>query len=321
MKPAFLLFLAIALPLAAEVKITRQADRITVDIDGQPYTALFIGPEAPKPYLHPLRSASGKIVTRAYPMETNVEGEAHDHPHHRGLWFTHGDVNGYDYWANEPSQKSPKKGRVVLKNVGKLQSGRNSGSLAATFDWLDPQGKALLSESRNMIFYSHPTLRTIDIDITLRALEQVKFGDTKEGTFAIRITAGLEEPQRRSPAVPPRTGQMVSAEGKKGEKEVWGKRSPWVDYAGELEGEKLGIAIFDHPSNPKHPTYWHSRSYGLFASNIFGEHDFYGDKTRDGSVTVNAGGTLRFRYRVVVHPGDAASAGIAKMYQEWAGRK
>lgn len=312
----FVFVLLAALPLCADVKVTQGTDRIMVDIDGKPYTAFFVGSDGTKPYLHPLRSASGKVVTRAYPMEV-VEGESKDHPHHRGLWFTHGDVNGFDFWVNEPSQKSPKSGRVVLKKVGDLKGGKKSGTINATFDWQDPQGKALLTESRTMVITADEKLRIVDVDITLKANEKVVFGDTKEGTFAIRLAAGLEEPVKKSLPAPKRTGLMVSAEGKKGEAEVWGKRSPWVDYAGELEGEKLGIAIFDHPQNPKHPTYWHSRSYGLFAANIFGEHDFYNDKSKNGSVTVEPGGSLRFRYRVVIHPGDAESAGIAELYKKF----
>ena len=321
MKP-LLCLLAAALPLAAQVKLTQGSDRIVVEVDGKPFTDFFIGAAAPKPYLHPLRSASGKVVTRFYPMDT-VAGESKDHPHHRGLWFTHGNVNGYDFWANEESQKGEGKGKgkVVLKKVNDLKSGKKSGVVAATFDWEDPKGKLLLSESRAMTFYSDKILRTIDVDITLTAKEAVKFGDTKEGTFAIRLASGLEEKEKRSLPSPPRTGHMVAADGRKGEKEVWGKRSPWVDYAGDLEGEKLGIAIFDHPSNPKHPTYWHSRSYGLFAANMFGEHDFYNDKSRDGGVSLAPGETLRFRYRVVIHPGDHAAAGIAQMYDKWAKAK
>jgi hypothetical protein len=111
-----------------------------------------------------------------------------------------------------------------------------------------------------------------------------------------------------------RTGRMTNAEGNSGEAQVWGKRSAWVDYAGEINGEKVGVAIFDHPANPKHPTYWHSRSYGLFAANIFGEHDFYSDKRRDGSVTLEKGQTMRFLYRVVIHPGDTISANIPALY-------
>jgi len=315
-----LFLLLLILPLCAAVKIApHDSDRISVEIDGKPFTDFFIGPETNKPYLHPLRAASGKAVTRGYPMEM-IEGETHDHPHHRGLWFSHGDVNGIDFWGNEPSQKSPKKGRIVLKKVDRAEGGSESGLIEATFDWVDPEGKPLLAESRNMIFYSNPTLRSIDFDINLRALEKVKFGDTKEGTFALRLAAGLEGPQPKSPASPKRTGKMVNSEGKQGEKEVWGKRAAWVDYFGELDGEKLGIAILDHPQNPRHPTYWHSRSYGLFAANIFGEHDFYNDKSRDGSMTLEPGQPLRFRYRVVIHPGDYQSAGIDKLYNEYSGK-
>jgi hypothetical protein len=79
----------------------------------------------------------------------------------------------------------------------------------------------------------------------------------------------------------------------------------------------LGIAIFDKPSNPKHPTYWHARGYGLFAVNPFGEHDFYNDPKRDGSITIPAGGSLTFRYRVFIHDGDAAEAKVAEAYARY----
>ena len=320
MKTVLCLLLAIT-PVLAQVKITKNTDRISVEIDGKPFTELFIGPDTPKPYFHPLRAASGKIVTRAYPM-ANVAGESTDHPHHRGLWFSHDDVSGFQFWMNEASEKNEKTGKIVLNKIVSLKSGKDSGSVAINFDWNDPQGKTILTETRAIVFYSNPTLRTMDLDINLRAIGQnVTFGDTKEGTFAIRLAAGLEEPTKNSLPSPKRTGLMVNAEGAKGEKEVWGKRSNWVDYAGELEGEKLGVAIFDHPGNPKHPTYWHSRSYGLFAANPFGERDFYNDKTRDGSLTIDAGKTLRFRYRVVIHPGDSTTANIAELYKKYADGK
>jgi hypothetical protein len=114
---------------------------------------------------------------------------------------------------------------------------------------------------------------------------------------------------------------MLNSEGKVGVKEIWGKRASWVDYSGEVEGESLGIAIFDNPANVKHPTYWHARDYGLFAVNPFGEHDFYNDRKRDGSVTIAKGEALTFRYRVVIHHGDAAEAQIAAAYQSYSGGK
>jgi len=309
-------FFLLAAPLCAQVTIEKGDGRIQVTIDGKPYTTLFYGPDTSKPYLHPLRSASGKIVTRRYPMES-VQGETHDHPHHRGLWFSHGSVNGYDFWSNEPSQHGGKNARIVLKSVGRLASGKQSGTIDATFHWVDPQGKTLLTEARTMKFYADPARRVIDFDITLTPVTKVTFGDTKEGTFAIRLAPSLEESTRESLAVPKRTGLMVDSEGRRGEPQVWGHRASWVDYFGEVDGEKLGIAILDHPSNPRHPTYWHSRSYGLFAANIFGLHDFLNDKSANGSLTVDPGQPLRFRYRVIIHPGDSQSANIAEEFQKY----
>ena len=309
-------FFLLAAPLCSQVTIEKGDGRIQVTIDGKPYTTLFCGPHTSKPYLHPLRSASGKIVTRRYPMET-VQGETHDHPHHRGLWFSHGSVNGYDFWSNEPSQHSGKNARIVLKSIDGIAGGKQSGAISAKFDWQDPQGKTLLTESRTMTFYADSARRVIDFDITLIPLTKVTFGDTKEGTFAIRLAPSLEEPNREALAVPKRTGLMVDSEGRRGEPQVWGHRASWVDYCGEVEGEKLGIAILDHPSNPRHPTYWHSRSYGLFAANIFGLHDFLNDKKANGSLTVDPGQSLRFRYRVIIHPGDTQSANIAEEFQKY----
>jgi hypothetical protein len=309
---SLLIAAALSLPVCAQVKITQAADRVNVDIDGKPFTTLYAGADAPKPYLHPLRSANGKIVTRGYPME-KIEGETRDHPHHRGLWFTHGDVNGCDFWANEAtSANQAKLGKVISRKIGPVKSGDKNGTIKAIFEWRDPSGKPLLTEDRTMTFYSDPKVRTIDFDVQFTALDKVKFGDTKEGFFAIRLAEPLKEEK---------TGKMVNAEGKTGEKQVWGKRSPWVDYYGQLDGETIGITIMDHPGNPKHPTYWHSRAYGLFAANIFGEHDFYNDKSRDGGVTLEEGKNLRFRYRVLIHPGDTQSAGIPELYKQYSGTK
>jgi hypothetical protein len=94
-----------------------------------------------------------------------------------------------------------------------------------------------------------------------------------------------------------------------------------VDYFGQLDGKTVGVAIMDNPSNPRYPTYWHSRNYGLFAANPFGLRDFTGDKTKDGSMKIEKGQRLRFRYRVVIHPGDLNSANIAGLYKKYAAGK
>jgi hypothetical protein len=309
-----LLLLCVPAAFAANVTFQKADGRIDVSVDGTPFTTLYFGPDTPKPYLHPVRAADGTVVTRLYPMEV-VEGEPHDHPHHRGIWFTHGDVNGLDFWANEPNSEGPmKKGKIVLRKVEKVDNA--SGTIRAVFEWQAPDGKIVLVEDRTMVFGGDAQRRTIDFDVTFGAgVQPVKFGDTKEGTFAIRLAAPLEEPHRRAEN---RTGKITNAEGKTGESETWGKPSPWVDYSGKLDGKPIGVAIFDHPSNPKHPTFWHVRSYGLFAANIFGEHDYFDDKTKDGSVTIKPGDTLRVRYRVLVHPGDTQAAGIGELYKQYA---
>ncbi len=316
MKRAILALLFGIFPLSAQVKIEKGANQVTVAIDGQPFTTFFYGPETGHPYLHPLRAASGTIVTRHYPME-KIEGESTDHPHHRGLWFAHSDVNGLDFWNNERSYKTPNRGFIVVKSIDSVTSGKDSGVIVATMDWQDPDGKPIMTEKRTMTFYSGSGDRRMDFDFILTPLTKVTFGDNKDGVFAIRLAAGLEEKDRKSLPSPPRTGTMVNAEGGRGEAECWGKRSDWMDYHGELEGEKVGIAILDHPANPRHPTYWHTRAYGLFAANIFGVKDFTKDKSADGSMTINPGDTLRFRYRVIIHPGDDKTANIAAAYRTY----
>ena len=306
------LSLAALVPVCAQVKITVPSkDKVSIEIDGKPFTDFYVGASTVKPYLHPLRTADGKSVTRGYPMIPDVPGEAHDHPHHKGLWFAHGDVNGYNFWAGEPDVEiGPEfkgRGRIVLERVGKIVNGKSSGSVTATFFWKTSEGQDLLYESRTMTFYSDPRVRRFDFDATLSPEREVTFRDTKEGMFAIRVGAGFKT--------------IVNAQNKTAEKNTWGKRSEWVDYSGDLDGARYGIAVLDHPSNPRFPTYWHVRDYGLFAANIFGLHDFENDKSRDGSLTIRPGQPLRFRYRVIIHPGDPVPAGIPDAYTAWsAGR-
>ncbi|MBI4904198.1 MAG: PmoA family protein [Acidobacteria bacterium] len=303
----------LALPLLAQVNIKQAGDKISIEIDGKPFSDLYVGGEGVrKPFLHPLRSATGKVVSRHYPM-AQVDGETKDHPHHTGLWFNHGDVNGIDFWGSSPMGRNDKGAKIVMKKISQVKSGKQQGTISGDFEWQAGDGTAVLKEARTMTFYSGKDRRVFDIDVKLTAVKDAKFGDTKEGSFAIRIADALKEQKGR--------GKMVNAGGAAGEKQVWGKPSPWVDYAGTLEGEAVGIAILDHPSNPGHPTHWHSRAYGLFAANIFGLHDFYNDKSKDGSRTLKAGESLRFRWRIVIHPGDAAAANIAGEFQKFSAMK
>jgi hypothetical protein len=313
-----------AVPGWAQVTITQTAEQVAVDIDGKPFTVFFVGgANLNRPYLYPLRSASGKIVTRSFPAG-QLPGETTDHPHHAGLFYGHGDVNGYNYWAIQNVPAAPSKldaamGRIVLDRVVSVKSGKESGSVDAVFKWLKPDGQPLLTETRKMVFHAHPDLRIIDFEFDFAAIDKVVFRDTKEGTFALRVATPLEEPSLKpsgGASGPARTGKLMNATGGEREAGVWGKRSAWVDYSGELEGEKVGVLMMDHPGNPRHPTYWHSRGYGLHSINPFGVSDFLKDKSQNGSLTLAPGEHVRFKYRVIVHQG-ASPARCAELYNEY----
>lgn len=307
MRSTILAGIAACACLAAQVRFSR--DQIAVDVDGKPFTMFHYGAENGKPYLAPLRSASGKIVTRRYPME-QVPGESRDHLHHTGLWFSYDDVNGVKFWENDPSYTKPHIGRIAVRDA-QFKDGDHAGTLHAVMEWRDPTGKTLLLEDRNMIFYSDPKLRTIDFEISLTAAVDVTFGDTKEGAFAIRLADNFTE----------RKGaKLVDADGRIGMANIWGKRSNWVDYTAELDGERLGVAIFDDPGNPRHPTYWHARDYGLFALNPFGRSAF-DENQEESKWKLPAGEKLVFRWRVVIHPGDAETGHVADLYKDYGARR
>ncbi|HCC58996.1 MAG TPA: hypothetical protein DEQ47_17385 [Solibacterales bacterium] len=306
MKQLLFLIALAALPAGAQVKITPDAGRVAIRIDGKPFADFFLAPGGNKPYVYPLRTPAGVVVTRHFPMES-FPGETHDHPHHRGMFFAHGDVNGVNFWATEPSAKSPHAGRMIFRKLLEAKGGPKSGTIKAIFDGLDPQGKAMMTETRTLTFFAGDP-RIVDFEVRIEALRPLKFGDTKEGTFGIRLATPLSEDK---------SGKMVNAEGAETEKNVWGKRSDWVDYSGLVNGKTVGVIIMDHPSNPRHPTYWHARGYGLFAANPFGVRDFTEDKTRDGSMTIDAGQSATFRYRVVIHDGALDHARIAELYRQY----
>lgn len=280
------MLLALTQMLSAQVRLTRSADTVHIEIDGKPFSDFFFGPDAPKPYLHPLRSAAGTIVTRRFPME-KVEGETTTDQHQRSVWLAYSSVNGFDFWQNEFSYRNKLAGKVSTVRV------ETAGDrLRGVFRWLSPASEAMLEESREMTFRETSALRIVDLDITLKALVDTKFGDSKDGAFGIRLA---------EPLIEKNGGAIASSEGGHGMKETWGKPAAWVDYSGVLNGEKVGVALFNHPSSFHYPTRWHVRDYGLLAANPFGSKAF-DPQAPDGSFTLPRGESIRLRYRIVVHP-------------------
>ena len=289
------------------VQITQLADRLRVEINGQLFTE-YLYKDVPRPYCYPLIGPGGAAMTRDWPMK-NTLGEEHDHPHHRSLWFAHGSINGYDFWSEEKAF-----GKTVHDNFLEVKSGAKAGVIRERNKWVAADGTVVCIDERTLRFYN-PGLtseRLMDFEITLIASNgALTFGDTKEGTMAVRLAETMRLQGKLG------QGHIVNSAGVR-DGQTWGKRAEWCDYYGPVEGRTVGIAIFDHPKNPRHPTWWHVRDYGLFAANPFGQHDFESlpDKTA-GNLIVPAGKSVTFRYRFYLHEGDDQQAKVAERYKEY----
>jgi hypothetical protein len=304
---------------AEPVSLTRHSDTIDVEIGGKPFTTYSFDPNISKAFLEPLRDAKGTIVTRSLAVGNEIPpGHEHDkgfEPHQRGMYFGHGDIDGYSFWIEEAFKKyyshsAPAKyGRMVFRKLDAMKSGSSLGVIRATFDLEGPDKKAFAQETQEYKFSGDADTRVIDCEYVIKAgKEPVHFGDTKEGTFAVRLIPQLDAPD----------GTMVNSEGGEGESQLWGKRANWVDVDGVVDGDHLGVAVFDSPDSYLHPTYWHARGYGLLAANPFGLSYFYNDPKKDGSYTLPAGQSMRFRYRVLIHEGTYKDAHLADKYNEYA---
>jgi hypothetical protein len=296
--------------------------QLSVTIGGEQFSTYHFGSDVVKPYFHPLIGPTGKPVTRLWPMEIK-DGEPqpgdrarhpYDHPHHKGFYISHGDVNGADHWSESPNH-------ATMRHAGfsRLVSGPVYGSFDETVEWLDRGGeRVLMTETRRMTFFNlGADERLFEVSLRFSASSgQVTFGDTKEGgLIAVRVASSMDGPSRDAPDNP---GKMVNSYGGVGEDECWGKRAMWCDYVGPVEGETVGICMMDHPTNPRYPTHWHVRNYGLMGANPFGLHDFYGDTdTHRGDWTIPPYESRNFLYRVFIHRGDTRAGKVCERYHEF----
>jgi hypothetical protein len=294
------------------VLITQLTNRLRVEINGQLFTEYFFK-DVPRPYCYPLIGPGDAAMTRNWPMK-DTPNEEHDHPHHRSLWFAHGSINGQDFWSEAKGV-----GKTVHDGFIEVKSGKEVGVITERNKWVTAQGELVCTDERTLRIYNPGAApeRILDFEITLRpAKGDLTFGDTKEGTMAVR----LAETMRLKGKVG--HGHIVNSAGVR-DGATWGKRADWCDYYGPVDGKTVGIAIFDDPRNPRHPTTWHVRDYGLFAANPFGLHDFerLSDKAA-GDMVVPAGKSVTFRYRFYLHEGDEQQGKVTERYKAYvAGQK
>ncbi|MEM9237252.1 MAG: PmoA family protein [Verrucomicrobiota bacterium] len=303
------LFLPLA-PLAAEVTLEEADGRMRVEIDGKLFTEYRSDQRVP--CLYPVISPSGSGLTRNYPLSEAGEGEETDHPHHVSVWFTHGMVNGVDFWAKHLKRK----GRIVHKGFeprATVSDDADTATFSVRLSW-EEGDKVHLIEQRTYTIHSRGKTRLIDVESVLTGSGgDTLFGDTKEGTSAIRVTPSLRTKGKVA------KGRILNSNGER-DNDAWGKRAKWVAYSGpDGSGEPAVVAMFDHPSNLRHPTWWHARDYGLLAANPFGQHDFEGKKDKHlGDHVLKADESLTFRYRILLHHGGLESAAIAEAWKAYA---
>jgi len=289
--------------------------RVDVTIDGKAFTSYLWPTSLKKPVLYPLITDEGVTVTRGYPLEPRAD-ERVDHPHHAGLWFNYGNVNGYDFWNNsdaiKPEARS-KMGSVIQTKIVSTKSGADRGELVVESEWVTGENQKILDQTTKYVFERRGHDRVIDQIVTLKALERAVFNDDKEGLLGMRVARWLESPDEKGgtfmdangnptqvAAAPaganPATGVYLTSDGARGGA-AWGTRGRWCTLTGSDGKHTVTIAIFDEPKNPGYPTYWHARGYGLFAANPLGR-SIFDPKQQTFNYVLEKGRTVTFRYRV-----------------------
>lgn len=261
---------------------------------------LYAGDQWDKPFLYPIRTVSGKVLSRGWPLEPR-EGDSNDHVWHRGFWYGHGIINGADFWREQGRDKTS---RLILTTAPRLGKRAAALDLAMT----PPDGKPIGHMRQQFAFADRGPLRILDAAIAIQADAGVAltFGDSDDGGFAFRLSELFRED---------RGAKLHNSEGLAGTKNIWGKPARWVDFSAIVDGAPAGVVMFDHRSNLRHPTRWHARGYGLNAANPFALKSFTKDPSADGQYTLPAGQTLRLKYRAVIYEG---SPDIERLYAEYA---
>jgi Family of unknown function (DUF6807) len=312
---------ALAAPKGVRVVPDQANRRVDITIDGQPFTSYIWPTTLKKPVLFPILDGDGVTITRGWPLAPRP-GERTDHPHHDGLWFNYSNVNGFDFWNNSdaiPPRRAPKMGTIVFDKIVSAKSGSTRGDLVTESTWIDGNNHPILAETTRYLFAHEGPTRSIDLIVTLKALDHVVFNDDKDGLLGLRVARWLESPEEKGgtftdangvatkvaaatelPGVAPPTGQYLTSEGVKGEA-AWSTRGRWCSLTGHDDaGHIVTIAIFDHPGNENYPTFWHARGYGLFAANPLGQHMF-DPKKPPLNFTLEKGQSTTFRYRVAIY--------------------
>ncbi|MBN1418717.1 MAG: PmoA family protein [Planctomycetes bacterium] len=272
--------------------IPQPDDRASFQVDGIERLAYHHPERYIRPYWYPLIGPAGRPVTRiTHPRDPN------SHSHHKSIWIAHAAVNDLDFWSDAT------KTRIVHQAVVEYADGPRDAAMSVRNRWLDPAGKAILSEVRTARLRPLAGGETqVDIEIAFTpAAGAVTFGKTPFGFLGGRVakTMGVHDGG----------GRILNSEGASGEAQILWKRARWVDYAGPIApGEENGLTLMDHPSNPRHPTHFHVRGDGWMGASFCCDEPY----------VLEPGKTLSLRYRLYAHRGALAAGAIEARWKEFA---
>ena len=267
--------------LASEpISFVKQARSLEIKAGEQAIATYgFADADVPRPYFANVKASFGIQLTRNHPPQTS---DKQDHPHHTGLFFSFGDVNGIDYWHM----------KGTCKHDSFLQEPRLADDGALIFQvrnvYQSEDGSPLMWEDVSHRIVSTKNGHRNEFDIILKAEQDVKIGSKEEGGLAMRVASGLAVDAKQG-------GRMEDSEGRVNGDEIWGQQADWVLYKGFIDGYDSGILLMAHPENPHRP-WWHARDYGLVASHPFGPLN---DKS--AGKHLKAGESVRLRYAVQVY--------------------
>lgn len=291
---------------------TAQAEtHLDVTIGGKPFTTYWFGPREDRPYVRPFFFpvyAVGEVEATSDQFSRRFKEPKGDHPHHTSMWVGMESINGVNHWIYGP--KGDGKNSAPQRHL-KFDAVNDNG-FVERLSWNDLADKPIMLETRTVKFVAYPDgSRGIELTSAFTPADgAVTIGDAKDaGLLAVRVNPQISA----HPTLTQSTGK--TGEGMAGEKATWGKAAEWCDESGLIDGKPFGIAIFDAPGNPRFPTRWHVRAYGLMAANIFGLSDFDKSPKHTGDFTIPAGATATFRHLAVIHPGTAADAKLEEKYK------
>jgi hypothetical protein len=291
---------------AVAVKDLRDQGRVDVEILGKLFTSYHYDSKWVRPFLYPVIGPLGTQVTRNWPIVDGVPGEHKDHVHHKSIWVAYGDCSGVDNWSEEEGH-----GWQRHRGFVKLLSGSVFGQVVAKNDWCARSGRKQFEEIRDMRFYALPGgERLFDMAVTFRMTQrEVVFRDTKEGGLvSIRVASSMDVQNG---------GRIENGYRGTNESETWGKKAPWCDYSGHVDGKHVGIAVFDHEKNPRYPTEWHVRDYGLMTANCFAWNHYRPEDKVKGDMRFKKGGMTTWRYRLFIHRGGAEKGKVGDRFMDF----